>query len=238
MAAQKEAAMGSGDERRLREVVTEVAAQAGYDLEELAIRSAGRRSVVRVVIDADTGVSLDAAAEVSRAISQRLDDSGAEDPAGSAPYTLEVTSPGIGRPLTAPRHFRRARTRLVSLVTADGRTVTGHVFGVTDDAVQLVLSGRKGVSQVEVPFADIARAKVEVEFSPPPAAVLAVLGVESTVEGEDDFDEEFEGELEGEGALEDEDEGELEGEREFEDESASPAGDAETEAISTGEVAG
>ena len=170
--------MGSGDERRLREVVTEVTAQAGYDLEELAIRSAGRRSVVRVVIDADAGVTLDAAADVSRAISQRLDESGADDPTGSAPYTLEVTSPGIGRPMTLPRHFRRARTRLVSLVTADGRAVTGHVLGVTDDAVQLVLSGRKGISQVEVPFADIARAKVEVEFSPPSAAVLAVLGVE------------------------------------------------------------
>ena len=65
--------MGTGDERRLREVVTEVTEQAGYDLEELAVRSAGRRSVVRVVIDGDAGVTLDAAAEVSRAISQRLD---------------------------------------------------------------------------------------------------------------------------------------------------------------------
>ncbi len=91
-------------------------------------------------------------------------------PTGSAPYTLEVTSPGIGRPLTLPRHFRRARTRLVALVTTDGRSITGHVLGVTDDAVQLVLSGRKGLTEVEVPFADIARAKVEVEFSPPSAA--------------------------------------------------------------------
>jgi ribosome maturation factor RimP len=207
MAAQKEAAMGSGDERRLREVVMEVTAQAGYDLEELAIRSAGRRSVVRVVIDADAGVTLDAAADVSRAISQRLDESGAEDPTGSAPYTLEVTSPGIGRPMTAPRHFRRARTRLVSLVTADGRAVSGHVLGVTDDAVQLVLSGRKGISQLEVPFADISRAKVEVEFSPPAAAVLAVLGVEAAVEpdevDEDAFGEEFDDELDDEAGADD-----------------------------------
>ena len=77
----------------------------------------------------------------------------------------------------------------MSLVTADGRALTGHVLGVTDDAVQLVLSGRKGISQVEVPFADIARAKVEVEFSPPSAAVLALLGVEPDAEPEDDRDE-------------------------------------------------
>ena len=177
--------MGSGDERRLREVVTEVTAQAGYDLEELAVRSAGRRRVVRVVIDGDSGVTLDAAAEVSRAISQRLDESGPDDPTGSTPYTLEVTSPGVGRPLTLPRHFRRARTRLVVVRAADGATTTGHVLGVTDTAVTLVLSGRTGVSQVEVPFAEIDHAKVEVEFHPAPAAVLALLGVEPAAEPDD-----------------------------------------------------
>ena len=178
--------MGSGDERRLREVVTDVTTQAGYDLEELSVRSAGRRNVVRVVLDRDGGVTLDAAAEISRAISQRLDDSGADDPTGSQPYTLEVTSPGIGRPMTLPRHFQRARTRLVSLVTLDGRAVTGHVLGVSDSAVQLVLSGRKGIAQVEVPFSEIERAKVEVEFSPPSAAVLALLGVVPASEPDDD----------------------------------------------------
>jgi len=223
--------MGSGDERRLREVVTEVTAQAGYDLEELVVRSAGRRSVVRVVIDGDAGVTLDAAAEVSRAISQRLDDSGTNDPTGSAPYTLEVTSPGIGRPLTLPRHFRRARTRLVSLVTVDGRAVTGHVLSSTDDAVQLVVSGRKGVSQVEVALIDVARAKVEVEFSPPSAAVLALLGIEPTLEPDaDGGDLEEDGDLEDgdleDGDLEEQDEledGELEHEGELEAEAGSPA---------------
>src|SRR6478672_4658240 len=219
MAAHEEAAMGSGDERRLREIVTEVTAQAGYDLEELAVRSAGRRSVVRVVIDGDAGVTLDAAAEVSRAISARLDDSGDDDPTGNTPYTLEVTSPGIGRPLTLPRHFRRARTRLVSLVTNDGRALTGHVLGITDDAVQLVLSGRKGVSQVEVPFGEVARAKVEVEFSPPSAAVLAVLGVDPALEPDADEASEFDIE---EFEADDEDEDELADEDELEDESLVP----------------
>ena len=180
--------MGSGDEHRLREIVGQLTTEAGYDLEELAVRSAGRRRVVRVVIDADGGVTLDAAADLSRSISERLDAIGDDDPAGSAPYTLEVTSPGIGRPLTLPRHFRRARTRLVALVTTDGRSITGHVAGITDDAVQLVLSGRKGLTEEQVPFTDIARAKVEVEFSPPSAALRDRLGIAAPPEPDADDD--------------------------------------------------
>ena len=189
--------MGSGDEARLQEVVTEVTAAAGYDLEELVVRSAGRRRVVRVVIDRDSGVSLDEAADISRAISERLDEAGDLDPTGGAPYTLEVTSPGIGRPLTLPRHFRRARTRLVALVTTDGKSITGHVLAVTEDAVRLIVPGRKGVGtgikELDVPFADIDRAKVEVEFNHPPAAVLALLGVQPPAEPEPDaeLDEEL-----------------------------------------------
>ncbi len=169
--------MGTGDDSRLREVVTEVVTRAGYDLEDLAVRSAGRRRVVKVVIDGDDGVTLDAAADVSRAISARLDDAGDADPTGSAPYTLEVTSPGVGRPLTLPRHFRRARTRLVALTTTDGKELTGHVLAADGEAVTLVLSGRRGVTQQQVPIGAIAKARVEVEFSRPSAAVLELLGV-------------------------------------------------------------
>jgi ribosome maturation factor RimP len=114
---------------------------------------------------------------------------------------------------------------LVSIVTADGRTVTGHVLGVTDDAVQLVLSGRKGVAEVEVPFADVARAKVEVEFSPPSAAVLAVLGVAPALEpdADDEIDGEFAGEDELDGEDEPEDEDELADKGKLDDEPAVPA---------------
>ena len=187
--------MGSGDESRLQEVVREVTTAAGYDLEELVVRAAGRRRVVRVIIDRDGGVTLDEAAAISRAISERLDDTGDEDPAGNAPYTLEVTSPGVGRPLTLPRHFRRARTRLVVITATDGKEVTGHVLGITDTGVQLVQSSRKAIEQIEVPFTDIDRARVEVEFSRPPAAVLALLGVDPADESDEvDFgDEDDEG---------------------------------------------
>ena len=78
---------------------------AGYDLEELVVTPAGRRSVVRVVVDRDEGVTLDDIAEVSRQVSDVLDQN--DDGMGRTPYVLEVTSPGVDRPLTEPRHWRR-----------------------------------------------------------------------------------------------------------------------------------
>jgi ribosome maturation factor RimP len=83
---------------------------AGLDLESVRVGSAGRRRLLRVVVDADGGVDLDNIALVSREASARLDDTGAM---GEAPYTLEVSSPGVDRPLTQPRHWRRAVGRLV-----------------------------------------------------------------------------------------------------------------------------
>ena len=172
--------MGSSDERRLRAVVEQVTARAGFDLEDLTVQAAGRRRIVRVVIDADDGVSLDDAAAVSRAISEALD-ADQDDPMGSAPYALEVTSPGIGRPLTLPRHFRRARTRLVAITTTDGRALTGHVLEATDSGLVL-LTGKSGTDRVDLPFDTIAKAKVEVEFSRPSAAVRELLGITGATE--------------------------------------------------------
>ncbi|HEY5881529.1 MAG TPA: ribosome maturation factor RimP [Nakamurella sp.] len=169
--------MVTGDEGRLRAIVTEVTAARGYDLEELTVRSMGRRRVVRVVVDSDDGVSLDDAAAVSREISERLDDPDDPmgDPMGEQSYTLEVTSPGIGRPLREPRHFRRARGRLIAVSTGTG-PVTGHLLRVGDHAVELAVVGPKDlVRTVEVSYGDITGAKVEVEFSPPPAAVQDLL---------------------------------------------------------------
>ena len=91
-------------------VLEPVAAAAGMDLESLKIGAAGRRRLLRVVVDADGGVGLDEMADISRDLSARLDATGAM---GEAPYTLEVSSPGVDRPLTLPRHWRRAVGRLV-----------------------------------------------------------------------------------------------------------------------------
>jgi ribosome maturation factor RimP len=164
------------DDGRLRAIVTEVTRAHGYDLEELTARTVGRRRLVRVVIDCDDGVSLDDAAEVSREISARLD--GPDDPLGELPYTLEVTSPGVGRPLREPRHFRRSRGRLLAVTTAQGQ-LTGHLLRAGDSGIDLLVAGKKGaISSVAVPYGQITAAKVEVEFAAPPAAVQELLDEE------------------------------------------------------------
>ena len=168
--------MASGDER-WRDEAERVVTAAGFDLEDFSVVSAGRRRLVRVVVDSDSGLGLDLAADLSRQLSAAYDDLDAAQ-GGTAPaYTLEVTSPGIGRPLTAPRHYHRARGRLVSLTRADGREEQVRVLGVTGDGVD-VLTGRGGTTPGHIAFDDISKAKVDVEFSSPSAAVTALLAAD------------------------------------------------------------
>ncbi len=98
---------------------------SGLDLEAVEISSAGRRRVVRVLVDKDGGVTLDDLADATRVVGARLDET---DALGERPYTLEVTSPGIDRPLTEPRHWRRNVNRLVSVTLSDGVTVSGRIL--------------------------------------------------------------------------------------------------------------
>ena len=163
------------DQAQLRQVVEAVVTAAGYDLEDLTVVAAGRRRMLKVVLDSDDGVDLDEAAQVSRDISERLDALDEDDPMGAAAYTLEVTSPGIGRPLTLPRHFRRARGRLLAITTADGGDVLGRVLDAQDDGVDLLV-GPAGTTLRRMAYPEIAKARVEVEFSTPSAQVLALLG--------------------------------------------------------------
>jgi ribosome maturation factor RimP len=148
---------------RLRALLEPPARAAGLDLEEVVVTPAGRRRVLRVVVDSDTGVSLDAVAEVSRSISETLD---ASDAMGGAPYTLEVTSPGTDRPLTEPRHFRRNTGRLVALRLTGGDALTARVTAVDEQGLDLEVPGVKGRKPTarRVEFAEVASARVEVEF--------------------------------------------------------------------------
>lgn len=167
--------MASGPHHALGELVQRVVQAAGFDLEELSVQAAGRRRSVRVVIDSDHGVGLDEAADVSRLLSEQLDPlDGPADPMGGDPYTLEVTSPGIGRPLTLPRHFRRAAGRLLTVTLVDGRSFPGRVLRADDTRVDL-LTGPKGTALQTIPLEQIAKAKVEVEFNPPPEQVRRLL---------------------------------------------------------------
>jgi ribosome maturation factor RimP len=149
--------------------------EAGYDLEDVAVTSAGRRSLVRVTVDAEGGIDLDAVAVVSRVISDALD-ADAADPrsprALSGAYVLEVSSPGVDRPLTEPRHWRRATGRLVK-VEVEGRTVVARVTGVDDAGVTLDVDA--GDRQVGWP--DLGRGKVQVEFNRPSDACGASDGI-------------------------------------------------------------
>ena len=158
---------------RLAGWIEPVVGAAGYDLEELVVTPAGRRSVVRVVVDRDEGVSLDDVAEVSRAVSAVLDEN--EGDLGRAPYVLEVTSPGVDRPLTEPRHWRRNTGRLVAVAVGPaGATeqVTGRITAVDDAGVTLAVEkpGRPGARRKpptprQVPWTELGAGRVQVEFA-------------------------------------------------------------------------
>lgn len=133
----------------------------GLVLEDVTVQPAGKRRIVRVVVDLpddrEGALSLDDVAEASRAVSAALDEA---DAMGAAPYVLEVTSPGVDRPLTEPRHFRRNRGRLVELTGADGTTTTGRVVSADDQVLVL----RTDDGEQELAWAEVGRARVRVEF--------------------------------------------------------------------------
>src|SRR6266571_2177117 len=112
-------------EGRIADVIDPVIAAAGMDLESVRVSAAGRRRMLRVVVDSDRGVSLDDAATISRKLSAALD---AAPVMGDFPYTLEVSSPGVDRPLTDPRHWRRAVGRLVQVTAAEAGPISGRVL--------------------------------------------------------------------------------------------------------------
>jgi ribosome maturation factor RimP len=166
--------------RELEPVVADAVAAAGFELETLDVSTAGRRRLVKVVVDADEPVDLDDIAEVSRKVSAALD--AHDDTALSAPYTLEVTSPGLDRPLTKPRHWRRAKLRLVKVKHTDGSRFAGRVGAVDDDpdgGVALLTDGEFR----KINYVDVAHAVVEVEFKQPPAEELERLANPERNEG-------------------------------------------------------
>ena len=142
-------------------------------LEDVTIHVAGANRVVHVVVDLPQeetgGVGLDVIAEISKTLSDTLDNDPSTD---SRPYELEVSSPGVGRPLTEERHWYRARGRMVKVNVLQGENVTGRVQSVDGDGVTLVpeITVKKGMKPkqgepVKLPFDRIRSGKVEIEFS-------------------------------------------------------------------------
>ena len=154
--------MSTSDTRdRLADALTAPLDALGLDLEAVDLSSAGRRRVLRVAVDRDGGITLDDVADATREVSRVLDEG---DLMGEQPYTLEVSSPGVDRPLTLPRHWRRNQGRLVKVTLADGGTVTGRIRASDEQGVDLDVEGPNQTTSRRLTYAEVAKARVQVEF--------------------------------------------------------------------------
>jgi ribosome maturation factor RimP len=160
----------AAEAERVAQLLQPVVSAVGMDLEGVRITAAGRRRLLRIMVDADGGVGLDDIAVVSRELSAELD---ASTVMGDFPYTLEVSSPGVDRPLTERRHWRRAIGRLViAPLTADpgdgrfaegtaGATVEGRVMGASAAGITLEVAGESR----EFGYGDLGPGKIKIEFA-------------------------------------------------------------------------
>ncbi len=147
---------------QISELITPALHQAGYFLEDVNIVSPGQHRIVTVIVDGESGLNLDQVTVASKLVSELLD---AATFMGETPFTLEVTSPGIDRPLTLPRHFAKNVDRLLKVTKTDGLTITGRILSNTENEVTLSVTEKKDVKEVVVALTDIKRATVEIEFN-------------------------------------------------------------------------
>lgn len=147
---------------QISELVTPALSQAGYFLEDINIVTPGQHRIVTVIVDGESALNLDQVTAASKLVSELLDEATFM---GETPFTLEVTSPGIDRPLTLPRHFAKNVTRLLKVVKTDGEVVTGRITSNTESEVTLTVVEKKATRDVVVALADIKRATVEIEFN-------------------------------------------------------------------------
>jgi ribosome maturation factor RimP len=154
-----------------------VIAGSGLVVEGVGVTTVGRRRLIRVVVDLPEdevgSADLDAVAEASRRVGAALDDLDGTPQGGEllgdASYALEVSTPGVDRPLTERRHWMRARTRRVRVTLSGGGFAEGRLTDVGDGGIVLLVPGRKGGPEVERHLAwdDVVRGRVEVEFRRP-----------------------------------------------------------------------
>lgn len=147
---------------QISELITPALQEAGYFLEDVNIVSPGNHRIVTVIVDGETALNLDQVTVASKLVSELMDEAPCM---GETPFTLEVTSPGIDRPLTLPRHFAKNVTRLLKVTQNDGAVITGRITSNTDHDVTLSIVEKKETKEVVVALADIKRAVVEIEFN-------------------------------------------------------------------------
>jgi ribosome maturation factor RimP len=147
---------------QISELVTPAVSDLGFYLEDVHIATPGSHRIVTCIVDGDASLNLDQVTSVSRVISELLDEAAFM---GETPFTLEVTSPGVDRPLTQPRHFAKNVDRLLKIIKLDGSEITGRILSNTDHDVTLTVSVKKETTEQTVPLVDIKRAVVEIEFN-------------------------------------------------------------------------
>jgi ribosome maturation factor RimP len=133
--------------------ITPIIESLGFYVEDIAITSAGKRSMLTVIVDGDTHLSLDQVTVATKAISEIVENL---PTLGNNPFTLEVTSPGLDRPLTKPRHWQKNKDRLIKIILNDGKEIKGRI----KDSTQLAVT----VDEQVINFADMKRATLEIEF--------------------------------------------------------------------------
>jgi ribosome maturation factor RimP len=147
---------------QLIELLTPAVLEVGFYLEDIHIATPGSHRIVTCIVDGDSSLNLDQVTSVSRLISELLD---VAPFMGETPFTLEVTSPGVDRPLVLPRHFAKNYDRLLKVIRLDGSEVIGRIASNTDESVTLTVVNKKESRAEVVALADIKRALVEIEFS-------------------------------------------------------------------------
>ena len=147
---------------QISELVTPAVSDQGFYLEDVHVATPGSHRIVTCIVDGDASLNLDQVTTVSRVISELLDEAAFM---GETPFTLEVTSPGVDRPLTQPRHFAKNIDRLLKIIKLDGSEVTGRILSNTDHDVTLTVTVKKEISEQTVSLSEIKRAVVEIEFN-------------------------------------------------------------------------
>ena len=147
---------------QISEHITPALHKAGYFLEDVNLVSPGQHRIVTVIVDGESALNLDQVTVASKLVSELLDEATFM---GETPFTLEVTSPGIDRALTLPRHFAKNVDRLLKVTKSDGVVVTGRILANTDSDVTLSVTEKKDVKEVVISLGDIKRAQVEIEFN-------------------------------------------------------------------------
>ena len=147
---------------KITELVQPAVESAGFFLEDVHVLSPGSHRIITCIVDGQTPLNLDQVTSVSRNISELLDTA---DFMGETAFTLEVTSPGVDRPLTLHRHWQKNVKRLVKVVYLDGSVVSGRISAVEESHVFFIEDIKGKSKEHTVAFADVKRATVEIEFN-------------------------------------------------------------------------